>query len=248
MTEPGVRQRPAQRPPEISKAEAAAIIALYLAAGDEEESPLISEALLRSLDAGLIAAAGAEELAEMALALTAWAFRGFTATYSPDVGTAETPGTADPVFTVLSGAELGREATIRGLYLGNALDRMAEDVRRGKSPEQARLKESTYFELHLQAGRRRTAAAGVVGAMRGLYGDVLGWYDMGDNRVRALHVRLGRENFRVGEPHVTEGYPGSKPNCRCVPGPPHTNGVLMSSRGLEDNRDSTRGGRITLPV
>lgn len=229
--------RRAQEPQGLSQAEAAALIALYVSAGSEEEdSGLIAEILLRTMDAAALAATGAAVAAELALELASWAFRGSTTRGADPDGTGAPEGFD---LRLLDPVERPREATMRGLYLQAALGRMAADIAKRKSPENAQLKESRYFELHLQAARRRNAAANVVRNMSQMFGPVLGWYDMKDNRVRPLHARLGRENFQVGQPHPTEHYPGSKPNCRCVAGPPHPGAPLMN--GTEVDSDSTRG-------
>lgn len=123
---------------------------------------------------------------------------------------------------VLSATRANRnaEVTYRAAYLINAARRIHRDLRAGKSLHGAMTRERVNWVRHLDARDKRAVAAGDVDAVGKAFGQVLGWYAVGDERTSAECRLADGHNFVVGSRPVI-GYPGTvHPNCRCRPGAP----------------------------
>lgn len=122
-------------------------------------------------------------------------------------------------------AQQRQEATYRAWYLLNASRRLSADLRAGKTPRDAVAIERRYWQLHEQARKARTAAAGKVAAAAEAYGPLLGWWAHGDDKTTPECRAADGADFNATErPRI--GWPGQPHggSCRCWPGPPFHSG------------------------
>lgn len=124
------------------------------------------------------------------------------------------------VATLLSRA---REITLRGWYAVNGLKRIA----RAEDPRAQLDKERVYFVSHQKARERRMAAARMIDEATDVYGPVLGWYAILDERTDADCRNAHGKNFRASKrPRI--GYPSTVHlHCRCSPGAPWPNAQML---------------------
>ena len=82
--------------------------------------------------------------------------------------------------------------------------------------------EQRYLQQHLDAQRRRLAAAGMVQQAQAQHGLILGWRTQRDSKVTPDCAALDGSNFRA-DTQPAAGWPGALHGgtCRCYPGPPH---------------------------
>lgn len=80
--------------------------------------------------------------------------------------------------------------------------------------------ERTYFNQHLDAGRRRHDRAAEIDRAEAQYGPSLGWHAKMDARTSEECRQANGRNFNASRiPAI--GYPGTvHPSCRCKPGRP----------------------------
>lgn len=141
-------------------------------------------------------------------------------------------GVWSPSRTGEGGAEdivRARAPFYRAAYIENAVDRVSEDVRKGRTLEDAMDTERTFFRQHITSQRNRVRAARVVDIHARRHGLLLGWYAKMDSRTSPECRAADGKNFRVDDmPRI--GYPGAvHPFCRCEPGPPHRRARLLEA-------------------
>lgn len=115
------------------------------------------------------------------------------------------------------------EITLRGWFVVNGLKRIAKAEDKRAQLE----KEKLFFALHQKARQRREAAARMIDEAADVYGPLLGWYAILDERTTAdCRTRHGK-NFRAKK-KPRGGYPSQiHLNCRCSPGAPWPQGQLI---------------------
>lgn len=116
-----------------------------------------------------------------------------------------------------SAAVQAQEASYRALYVLNATRR----IESASDREVAINRERDFFDLHMQAVRKRRTTASAVDKARARYGDDLGWYAKMDSRTSPECREANGKNFSaLRVPAI--GFPGSvHPHCRCRPGKRH---------------------------
>lgn len=88
--------------------------------------------------------------------------------------------------------------------------------------------EQRHLRAHLNAERGRRAAAIRIDSATAVYGPVLGWYAIRDDRTDPICRAASGKNFRPVPPPAI-GMPGAvHPFCRCSPGPPHEGAEVMA--------------------
>lgn len=108
------------------------------------------------------------------------------------------------------------EPTYRGEYVLAASRRLQGTS--GADRQKALQAERRYFAQHLEAVKKRRAAAAAVDKARAQFGDELGWHARLDNRTSPECREANGRNFSASRiPPI--GWPGSvHPDCRCKPG------------------------------
>lgn len=125
----------------------------------------------------------------------------------------------------------------RAAFIINALRRIA------KAPDWkiALKRELDFWKAHQRASKRRVTMARRIDAARRLYGDMLGWYAVMDNRTSAECRAADHRNFSALQPPVI-GYPGTvHPHCRCIPGPPIPGAKLVDDSTTVRGADTASG-------
>lgn len=115
------------------------------------------------------------------------------------------------------------ELLYKGFYAVNAAARVA-----GASDRVAAFhKERLYHRQHLDAAEHRHGIWLSMDSMRGIYGDVLGWYSVLEPSTTPECRAAHGQNFRVTVPPAI-GYPGMvHGKCKCTPGRPHAGGAVL---------------------
>lgn len=133
-----------------------------------------------------------------------------------------------PAFS--SGTAESRAARDNALWRGEYAVAAAKRLSQAADTEKALRTEESYFEAHLNAGKRRIAGARINDAAVERYGNVLSWHHTkGPVNAREHHLKADGANYDAsGEPpHETGAWPGQLPNCGCVPGPPKAGARLL---------------------
>lgn len=129
-------------------------------------------------------------------------------------------------------AARAQEATYRAAYLLNASRRLQAAVAAGEDLGAALNRERAYATAHQRAAQNRAQVASDVDDSSRLWGPVLGWYTVLDDRTSKDCRRANGKNFLAAVPPRI-GWPGSvHPHCRCRPGPPHATRVSVDGGTL----------------
>ncbi|WP_273843911.1 hypothetical protein [Rubrobacter calidifluminis] len=136
----------------------------------------------------------------------------------------EAAGVAASVATIVltkrrGGTSAGRMEDIYSAYYALAA---ARRLAAAGDREKALELEKRYYQMHLEAAKRRRAADRMTTGARSLYGYVLSWHHGHPKEPRPTHLAADGKNFdtRLGVPRSTGALPGELPNCTCYWGPP----------------------------
>jgi len=142
----------------------------------------------------------------------------------------------------VSRMNLARRAAFAVAAATRVAGAMAEARAQGEDVDAAAeaqiLKESRYFQQHLDAMWARAAAAGQIDLEAAAHGNLLGWQSVrGDGRTTAECKAADGGNFYVDDPPDI-GLPGIGPHfgCRCKPVAPWPGGRLLAGSGKRHGR------------
>lgn len=111
------------------------------------------------------------------------------------------------------------DPALRAAYLVNAAQRITENP---SSHTQSVLSELDNFNKHVRADGQRQFGRQRLQAAVNAYGPIVGWYSVLDDRTTEECREMHGKNFDPSEPPAA-GLPGvTHVNCRCRPGPPHS--------------------------
>jgi SPP1 gp7 family putative phage head morphogenesis protein len=131
-------------------------------------------------------------------------------------------------------ASIFQQLTRRALFGIRAARRIAQSVVKAPEGEKARSLSKAFslersrFEAHRRAAERRDLAADATKALSEVYGPVLSWRAILDEKTTPDCAFMNGRNFSVNDPPAV-GLPGAvHPFCRCTAGPALAEGEIVT--------------------